>query len=130
MIQPIESFSSQYSSVPRLKTLTLIGGAVQRDEDRVDAILYVEIGLALACRCRARVTGTGRAQASVEIEHMAVRVALAEDRDEPEDPRLESRTLRSRPGSVPRPPASTRRRVRSAREMARAPGVGITAASP
>jgi hypothetical protein len=35
----------------------------------------------------------GRPQAPREVEHVAVRVALAEDRDEPEDPALNAEAL-------------------------------------
>ena len=57
---------------------------------------------------------------------MAVRVALAEDRDEAEDAALEAEALAVGLRSGPRRPASTRRRATSGRETARPPASGIT----
>ena len=94
MIQPIESLTSQYSSVPRLKMLTLsVRAARSPMQHRVDAVLHVEVRLALAGRCRARAARRVVAQAAVEVEDVAVRVALAEDRHEAEDVALEAEAL-------------------------------------
>ena len=93
VIQPIESFTSQYSSVPRLKTLTLPRRLLHRQQHRVDAVLDVEVRLALlAVAEHAKRVGIAR-RLSVEVEDVAVGVALAEDRDEAEDAGLKAEAL-------------------------------------
>ena len=102
-IQPIESLTSQYSSVPRLKMLTFVRGLVEREQHRVDAVLHVEVRLALpAVAEHAQLSGRMLA-GCVEVEHVAVRVALAEDRDEAEDRSPACRSPRSRPAISPSP---------------------------
>src|SRR5450755_3019312 len=75
---------------PEVEDVDLVGRAVDGDQHRVDAILDVHVRLLLpavaedAERCRIA------AKTRVEVEHVAVRIALAEDRDEAEDEPLEA----------------------------------------
>ena len=90
MIQPIESFTWQYSSVPRLKTFTVLGRVRHREQDGVEAVVDVEVRLALPAVAEHAQARRIAPQAPVEIEDVAVRVALAENRDETEDAALEA----------------------------------------
>ena len=84
MIQPIESLTSQYSSVPRLKTFTL--SATHRLKHRVDAVLHIKIGLALPAIAEDVQAARVGQQLLVEVEHVAMGVAFAQDRDKAKNP--------------------------------------------
>ena len=71
-----------------------------------------------AARCRAPRCARIGAQLLEEVEHVAVRVALAEDRDEPEDVRLEAEAGRVGARAAPRRRACWRRRAMSGWERA------------
>ena len=126
----MESFTSQYSSVPRLKMLTALGGLLHRQQDRVHAVLHVQVRLALrAVAQHVQLVGM-RQQLLVEIEDVAVGVALAQDRDEAEDVALEAEAFAIGRDQAFGRPVWRRRRARSGSGNGASSGVGITVASP
>ena len=111
-------------------TIVLVGAEVvdvrtpdscglQRREDRVDAVLHVKIDFSLAAVAEnAQPVGSSRS-AAVEVEDVAVRVALAEDRDEAEDEPRKPKPLAVAPDQPLRRRAWRRRRARSVPGTAR-----------
>src|SRR4029077_5645987 len=61
----------------------------QRVQDRVDAVVHVEIGFPLGAVAAHRKPRRIGKKLLAEIEYMTVRVALAQDRHEAEDPGAE-----------------------------------------
>src|SRR5207253_664787 len=63
---------------------------VEDEQDGVDAVLNVEVGLALLAVAEDADAGRVAQQLPIEIDDMAMRVALAEDGDEAEHVSLEA----------------------------------------
>ena len=76
-----------------IEDMDLVVEDADREQHRVDAVVHVEIGFALLAVAEHVKLRRVVAQLLVEVEDVAVRVALAEDRDEAEDVGLESEAL-------------------------------------
>src|ERR1051325_9002360 len=79
-----------------IEDVDLARRTLRRHENRVDAVLYVEIRLALLAVTEDAQARRVLPQAVVEVEDVAVRVALAENRHESKDPPLHPEALAKR----------------------------------
>ena len=75
----------------QVEDIDTISCAIDRDQNRVDTVLNVEVRLALLPIAKHFELRWIYQQFSIEIEHMAVSVTLAKNRNEAEDETLESK---------------------------------------
>ena len=71
--------------------------AAHRQQNRIDTIMDVQIGLALVPIAQHMQTRGVRQQLLIEIENMPVRITLSQDGDKPENPSPHGPARRSAP---------------------------------
>src|SRR6202022_4787591 len=76
-----------------IEDIATIGGPFDRNHDRVDTVLNVEIGFALLAIAKHFELRRIRQQLLIEIKHVAGGVALAEHREEAEAEALKAEPL-------------------------------------